>query len=512
MAGMVGGTAFRLNWLGSTNCRSVEHVSVTGADRGGIAIANGNVFYTGQTATGRFGVASLDATTVMGQRYDALVSNLRNGVVYTFVDAMGAPLTPPGGIAVALREIDGNTGALTTRQVMLSSPVAMMGAASGSTVGFFSGWDRILVMTNGRAYNIDMPAGAVTDLGSSTLPARSVCNSWAFWGVAEMSAGIAYITYVSDPTTISRRPLPTGPVTPVSQFMSLGNMCGFTIAPAAQRWYFHHARGSQLGGSPTAMETFGYCDASSTIAGPLCPPGATSCGGVCRTLSTDAANCGACNNMCVAGAACVDGMCRGAPMRYMRTTPPLTAPFVDACVAAGRQTLLRSVDDAAAVVQLPFDFRYWGATVRMGSDVSISSNGFMTFSSSTTGTPISGMIPAAATPNGVIAPQWRDLVTRADGVCVTTVGVAPDRRFVVHWSNVGNYSLGSATGSLSFEVALNERDQSIDFIYAGMTGAQMSTVGIENNTGTEAMGACPTMTATSCVIAPNTRVRFVPSP
>jgi len=506
--GTPGGPEFRLNWLGSTNCRSAEHAGVTGADRGGIALTNAQLFYTGQTTTGRFNLATLDGTPV-GTRYDALVSNLRTAVVYSFVDAMGMPITAPTGVAVALRELDSTTGALTTRQVMLSAPIPISGAATGSSVGFFSGWDRVLVLTSGRAYNINLPSGAVLDLGTSELPARSTCAGWAFWGVAEFSSGIPSIVYVSDPTTLSRRPLPMGPVTPVSSFMSLSNMCAFTVAPAAQRWYFHHARNSQLGGGAGAMETVGYCDASTSIAGPTCPTGVVSCGGVCRNLMTDANHCGACNTACGAGNMCSAGRCTGSPRRYTRTTPPLSVAYVDACLAPGHVTALTTTDDSTTTAMMPFDFRYWGDAVPMGATLTVSSNGFLIVG---TGSDLTtGRIPSTFVPNSVIAPQWVDLFTRADGVCLATAGTAPDRRFVVQWSNVRNYA-GPTTNILNFEATLNERDASIDLLYATMTGAATATVGIENRAGTEAIGGCPAgPTATSCVIPANTRVRFEPS-
>jgi hypothetical protein len=468
------------------------------------------VFYTGQTATGRFNVASLEGSALMS-RYDAIVSNLRTGVVYTFVDATGAALAPPGGTAAALREIDGATGALTARTLPLSATIPITGGATASAVGFFSGWDRLIVMAAGRAYNIDLPSGAVLDLGASAVPTRAPCGGWAFWGVAEFSASIPYVVYVADTNTIARRALPTGPATTVSAFSSLGNMCGFTIAPGARRWYFHHSRGSQLAGSPTAMETLGYCDASSSVAGAACPPGSASCGGVCRALMTDAANCGACNVACPAGQACRAGACAAIAGRYTRATPPLAAPFIDACTAPGHRTVLTSVDDAVIGVTMPFDFRYWGAAVPMGAPLTVSTNGHMFFGTGTLAS-INGTIPSTTTPNGVLAPQWRDLETRADGICVATAGATPDRRFVVQWSNVGVYSFPSAAGNLNFEVVLNERDLSIDFLYTAMTGAMAATVGIENQTGTLGVGGCPAGATTySCVVPASAGVRFTPS-
>jgi Stigma-specific protein, Stig1 len=508
--GAPGGPDFRVQWLGTTNCRSSEHVAVTGADRGGIALGNSQVFYTGQTATGRFNVASLEGVALT-TRYEAIVSNLRTGVVYTFVDAAGMPLTPPGGTAVALREIDGTTGALTTRSVPLSTTIPITGGATSSGVGFFSGWDRLIVLAAGRAYNIDLPSGAVLDLGLTTPLTRAPCSGWAFWGVAERSAGIAYVVYVADGMTIARRPLPTGPVTPVSQFSSLGNMCGFTLAPGPQRWYFHHSRGSQLAGSATSMETIGYCDASSSVAGPECPRDATSCGGVCRLLQTDPMNCGACNTVCPTGQSCRAGACAAVPMRYTRSTPPLSADFVDACTLPGHRTVLTSIDDSYAGLTMPFDFRYWGAPVPMGSDLTVVTNGFLHFGTSTAA-PLSGSIPSTFTPNGVVALQWRDLVTQADGICVATTGVAPDRRFVVEWSNVRNYA-SAPVSQLTFEAVFNESDLSIDLLYSTMTNATAAIVGLENQSGSAAISGCPAgVTTYSCVVPASTRFRFTPSP
>jgi hypothetical protein len=125
---------------------------------------------------------------------------------------------------------------------------------------------------------------------------------------------------------------------------------------------------------------------------------------------------------------------------------------------------------------------------------------------------ISGTIPSTTTPNGVLAPQWRDLETRADGICVATAGATPDRRFVIQWSNVGVYSFPSAAGNLNFEVVLNERDLSIDFLYTAMTGAMAATVGLENQTGTLGIGGCPVGATTySCVVPASAGVRFTPS-
>jgi Stigma-specific protein, Stig1 len=293
--------------------------------------------------------------------------------------------------------------------------------------------------------------------------------------------------------------------------MNLSNLCGFTVAPAVQRWYFHHSRNSSLGGGVGLAETLGFCNASSSIAGSICSPELTSCGGVCRNLMTESNNCGACNNMCVGGALCVAGVCRGAAMRYVRTVVPVDTAFVDVCVAPGHSTMFASIDDASSMMMMPFEFRHWGTSVPMGSPLTINSNGYVFFGTATTTDPISGMIPMATAPNNVIAVNWNDLRTGADGVCTVVTGSAPTRRLAVHWSNARNFS-ATPPSQLSFEVVLNENDYTIDLMYALMNGAVASTAGLENPAGTAAIGACPAgPTVYNCVIPAATRWRFTPA-
>jgi hypothetical protein len=65
--------------------------------------------------------------------------------------------------------------------------------------------------------------------------------------------------------------------------------------------------------------------------------------------------------------------------------------------------------------------------------------------------------------------------------------------------------------SLDFEIVLHETTGVIDLLYSTMTGAQSSTVGIENSTGTIGLGGCEDGT-TTCTTPSNTRIRFTPSP
>jgi hypothetical protein len=212
--------------------------------------------------------------------------------------------------------------------------------------------------------------------------------------------------------------------------------------------------------------------------------------------------------MCPAGQVCSAGTCGNPlPTRYTQTASPQA--YIDACAAAGRVVLLPSLDDSVATTSIPFAFRFWDQNIAAGSAISVSTNGNFQFGAG--GSPsLSGSIPSASVPNNMVAPYWGDNYTSASGICVATVGSAPNRQFVVEWRNAYHCCTeGNAT--LTFEAILTETSNTIDFVYTTMTNARTSTVGLEDSTGANAIGGCAGG-ATSCLPAPNSRTRFVPAP
>ena len=258
----IAGPSFQVNSLTTTACNVIEHATPTGDDRGGIAVSTARVFYTGDSATGRFDLANLGTPTSVGRQYDALTSNLRDGTVYTLATGT-TPLPFGGGTADGLVVIDGSTGALTTTRIACSAPIAMTSGA-----GIFAGYDRIVLYSGTRFYHVDLragSAGAVIDLGAFSFPTRAGCESWAFWGVAEFFAGSLYVDYVQSTTAIARTRVPDGATTVVNTFTNLSDMCSFTISTTNNRWYFHHEFTSQF---RSGDETIGYCNATWTTDSP----------------------------------------------------------------------------------------------------------------------------------------------------------------------------------------------------------------------------------------------------
>ena len=253
------GRVFRIESLDTTGSAVVDHNNITGDDRGGIAASTTQVFYTGDSATGRFNLDNLGGGTSLGSVYDSLVSNLRTEKVYSLANG-GTPIGFNRGTITALLEHD-DLGALTGKQIVLSPPIVL--SQFGDT-GLFSGYDEIIIYDNANVYRIALPAGKVTELGVMPRFNHAYTENWAFWGVAEHFGGAVYLDYVQNSTTIARARVPLGDITTLASFSNLSDMACFTVSIPRDRWYFHHEYNSQFGGDPSG-ETLGYASAAFTI-------------------------------------------------------------------------------------------------------------------------------------------------------------------------------------------------------------------------------------------------------
>jgi uncharacterized repeat protein (TIGR01451 family) len=249
--------------LSTNGALAIEHASLTGDDRGGIAASASQVFYSGDSATARFSLADLSGSASLGVRYDALVSNLKTERVYTLAHGTN-PIDNEfifngNTTADALIELDGNTGALTTNRIVFSAPISL---ASDSHVGLFSGYNRLVVHSGQRVHDIALPSGSVNDLGFMPTPVHAGTETWAYWGVAEYVEGAIHLVYVRDSRLIVRTRVPDGVTTGAGAFESLSDMAAFTVSVPRQRWYFHHEGTSQF---RSGDETLGLAEATLAV-------------------------------------------------------------------------------------------------------------------------------------------------------------------------------------------------------------------------------------------------------
>jgi hypothetical protein len=140
-------------------------------------------------------------------------------------------------------------------------------------------------------------------------------------------------------------------------------------------------------------------------------------------------------------------------------------------------------------VPLGFSFSFHGTA---HNEVNIYSNGFIMFGpavKSSTGFYFGDLIPYAANPNNIIALSWSDWSPQkvAGGIRYETRGEAPNRRFLVQFTNVPEFG---GSGRLTSQLVLEEGSNDITIYTSTVSLTRSSnrlTQGIENAGGTEAL-------------------------
>lgn len=139
-------------------------------------------------------------------------------------------------------------------------------------------------------------------------------------------------------------------------------------------------------------------------------------------------------------------------------------------------------------LNIGFPFNFYGTTY---STVRIQTNGIIGFGGLTYTGYMPYPIPALGEPDNYIAGLYADIDIRYGGtITYRTEGTAPNRRFVVSYTNVVPYNSGSAgTGTASFQIVLHENgsfqviiSQLSDNWYSSTSGAVI-TSGAESTGG-----------------------------
>lgn len=129
--------------------------------------------------------------------------------------------------------------------------------------------------------------------------------------------------------------------------------------------------------------------------------------------------------------------------------------FVD---IASTGTNLNLTDDSEANVNLPFDFYYQGQVFNV---VRVGNNGGLLFQST-------GEVPTvvnfATSPNGLF-PWVDDLDDETGDVFWSVTGTAPNRKFIVQWDNICNFSGTTSSPTVTFELIMDEATMEIYFVY-----------------------------------------------
>lgn len=252
-------TAFLLSGY-TTNlagCTAVDTNALAGDDRGPIAVSGNQVWLTGDSGTVRFTVTNPVAAspqTLVGRLGDHMVSNIRSGQIFGLY-AGTLPLHSFSGARVIDRIIPLNENTLipSGAAVTLSRTISVDTNAS-STNMLFHGWDRAVIVTAGRVWNINLTNGDVRDFGAVIFPAHTISEGWASTGIVETVGTNSNLLFVENSTRIARLSL-TGALSAAATFTNLGDAHAINFLPALNRWFFKSEGTTQFTGATFAEWT-----------------------------------------------------------------------------------------------------------------------------------------------------------------------------------------------------------------------------------------------------------------
>jgi hypothetical protein len=144
-------------------------------------------------------------------------------------------------------------------------------------------------------------------------------------------------------------------------------------------------------------------------------------------------------------------------------------------------------DDAINNVVIPFTFNFNNVGY---TSISVNSNGYITFGSTTSTTTGYTPISASTTYSGAVSAFGRDLISNSSTVVSGVEGSAPNRVLVIQWNNAARYSGSIVSGDvLNFQIRLAESTNEIQIVYgtctATSTTSLTSQVGLRGGSNTD---------------------------
>lgn len=243
----VGGSP-RVTSIATSGATVIDHNTITGDDRGGIALSSNYVYIVGDNATGRFNRTDLSGGSSLTLR-DGFFGDLSNGNLWQFGNTTSAGASFSGGAINVLYRLDESLN-LTGTSLNLSQSI---NTGSGNIVA--AGFGFLLYHNGTNTYHINLNSGAVTTLPYVGSISAVGSESWASYGWGEYD-GVDYnICYVAFSSQIVKQNLRTGTVSVIQTFTNLSDMAACVFDATNNRLYFHHENSSQFGG---LSETLGF--------------------------------------------------------------------------------------------------------------------------------------------------------------------------------------------------------------------------------------------------------------
>lgn len=130
--------------------------------------------------------------------------------------------------------------------------------------------------------------------------------------------------------------------------------------------------------------------------------------------------------------------------------------------------------DEGYAIEVPIGFNFLYNSTNTYNKVSISTNGFISFTDLSNAYVVNNLTSGAVGERPIVAPLWDDLdLQNTTNISYTTTGTAPNRIFTVQWLNA-KWGFGAASSAISFQIKLYETLNWIEFVYKQEAGAASS--------------------------------------
>lgn len=159
----------------------------------------------------------------------------------------------------------------------------------------------------------------------------------------------------------------------------------------------------------------------------------------------------------------------------------LTPDFEDISATGTVAATASGADDGTEVIPIGFTFSYYGNPY---TNVNVCSNGFLAFNE-TSGAFTDSALPNVGVPNNMIAGWWDDLGPINNGtIYYETLGVAPNRRFIVQFQGVEELTLPANLNTFQFKLFESSNQIEVHYETLANSAGDSATIGIENSSGT----------------------------
>ena len=185
--------------------------------------------------------------------------------------------------------------------------------------------------------------------------------------------------------------------------------------------------------------------------------------------------------------ACLSAVYTGPDLRSKCDTYGIKPITYDPEVITAGIPLSLADEQVSGAIPIGFEFDFYCNSF---NQLYISSNGWLSFDITSLPAFVNNQISSTAAPNNLVAFAWDDLNPAAGGtIQYQTLGVIPNRRFVLEFTNVPRCCVGT-NPKVNVQVVLHETSNAIEFHLINIqqaSGANM-VLGVENSTGQKGIG------------------------